>query len=249
MEREKKEAGINHRPAVAPLSLRGRPNDSVACWELYAATPCWSAGVNIRTAEWWMTVIYFYGCALIHQPPTESPAPSGGGFSRSPRRGEKQNSAREWPKYTSTKTHRAERQAFTQAPPPPWTYGNVSGSPEMLANVRTCGQLGTGPHARSLQLCRGGRGPPPCCPALPCPTPTPTQKSHHTLAPGRETNCECYWLPQQICAVRRVNKMDGLVSLSSGEVLRRGAPGRVQHRAGSLWHRTLKTSRLLCAWW
>lgn len=44
-----------------------------------------------------------------------------------------------------------------------WTYGNVSGSQEIFANVRTCGWLGTRPH---VQLCRGRLAnrctPPPC---------------------------------------------------------------------------------------
>lgn len=38
--RGKKGSGINHRPAVAPAPRRGRPNDTVACWDLYAAVPC-----------------------------------------------------------------------------------------------------------------------------------------------------------------------------------------------------------------
>lgn len=36
-----------------------------------------------------------------------------------------------------------------------WTYGNVSTSQETLANVRTCGWHGRGPHVRSVQLCLG----------------------------------------------------------------------------------------------
>lgn len=36
-----------------------------------------------------------------------------------------------------------------------WTYGNVSASQEMFANVRTCGWRGPRPHVHSVQLCRG----------------------------------------------------------------------------------------------
>lgn len=46
---------------------------------------------------------------------------------------------------------------------------------------------------------------PPCVPPSAC-------------TPRRETNCEHYWLPWQICAVQWVNKMDGVVRLSSGKV-------------------------------
>lgn len=91
-------------------------------------------------------------------------------------------------------------------------------------------------HTHTLSSCDGEEGARRRA-ALPCPVPT-NPHPQPTVAPGRETNCECYWLPQQICAVRRVNKMDGVVSLSSGKVLWRGAPGRVQHRAGSQRRRT-----------
>ena len=68
----------------------------------------------------------------------------------------------------------------------------------------------------------------PNCPGAPPPPPT-----YHPLpAPRRETNCECYWFPQQICAVQWVNKMDGVVRLSSGKVFWQHASGRVQHSAG-----------------
>lgn len=130
--------------------------------------PCWSTGVNIPTAEWWMTVVCFCGCVLIHQPRPGRRRPPEEVFSSSPRWGEKQNSAQEQLVHRPINTCGREACLHT-SPAPPWTYGNVSSSPEMLANVRTCGQLGTGPHTHSLQLWRGGRGPSPCCPALPRP--------------------------------------------------------------------------------
>lgn len=97
------------------------------------------------------------------------------------------------------------------------TYGNVITSQEMFANVRTCGYHGPRPHVHSVQLCWG-------LPANRVPSPA--------FTPRRETNCERYWLPRQICAVQRVNKMDGVVRLSSGKVFWQHASGRVQHSPG-----------------
>lgn len=62
--------------------------------------------------------------------------------------------------------------------------------------------------------------------------PTPPRVPPPASTPRRETNCESYWLPRQICAVQRVNKMDGVVRLSSGKVFWQHASGRVQHSPG-----------------
>lgn len=72
----------------------------------------------------------------------------------------------------------------------------------MFANVRTCGYRGPRPHVHSVQLCRG---------------PPANRVPPSASTPSRETNCERYWLPRQICAVQWVNKMDGVVRLSSGK--------------------------------
>ena len=89
---------------------------------------------------------------------------------------------------------------------------------EGFANVETCGEEGPGRRTRSVQLCQG----------LLVNRRTPSAASPSR----RETNCERYWLPRQICAVQRVNKMDGVVRLSSGEVLWQHASGRVQQIPG-----------------
>ncbi len=116
----------------------------------------------------------------------------------------------------------ADETCLTSLPPFCWTYGNVSASQEMFANVRTCGRHGPRPHEHSVQLCQGLLAN-PCTP--PCVPPSAS-------TPRRETNCERYWLPRQICTVQRVNKMDGVVRLSSGKVFWQHASGRVQHSSG-----------------
>lgn len=79
-------------------------------------------------------------------------------------------------------------------------------------------------HTYALSSCVGD-----CWPVLYPPACVPPLCLH---PPRRETNCECYWLPQQIFAVQWVNKMDGVVRLSSGKVFWQHASGRVQHSPG-----------------
>lgn len=125
-------------------------------------------------------------------------------FSRSSNQGEKQSNAQKCSTITE-RTHRcrhADELCHTPLSLLYATYGNVTTSQEMFANVRTCGYHGPRPHVHSVQLCRG---------------PPANRVPPSASTPSRETNCERYWLPRQICAVQRVNKMDGVVRLSSGK--------------------------------
>lgn len=139
-----------------------------------------------------MTVIYFYGSTSMRQPPTESPGLSGGVFSRSPRRGEKQNMcARVAKVHTHIQKH-MERTGMPSHKPLP-----LPGHMEMSAALQRCwlmsghvaGLVPGHTHARSS--CAGKEGArhrtaPPSHPTPPHHAPTPTTLPPHLGA--REGN-------------------------------------------------------------
>lgn len=158
--------------------------------------------------------------ASSRESPLSLSLPFGGDFPGHQTKVKNKTMQREKSSTGTEKTHTCRHADELCHTPPSLSYctnGNVSTSQEMFANVRTCGYRGPRPHVHSVQLCWG---------------PPANRVPPSASTPSRETNCEHYWLPRQICAVQRVNKMDGVVRLSSGKVFWQQASGRVQHSPG-----------------
>lgn len=158
--------GINHTLACVGLLRASKWHWSVLglmCSVVSLGGVALLVGVNVQAPWWWMTVIYFYGLVKIPLLPPESPPQDLTAlwrrFSRSPSQGEKNkimNSNSPIMERENTHTHTRAHCWFTFFWSHTllvrflhWTYGNVSLSHEISANVRPRGWNGPGPHVNS----------------------------------------------------------------------------------------------------